>query len=116
MAGDNGSRRFVKFWWVLAFIVGVPVGAVSVITCGLPDTIWGIVGFGLPIAGMVAALEWFGGRRRKTSPVRSQWRRLPRVEAPQSRKTAKARPTQRRGQLHAITGRKTAEPPSSAPS
>ena len=117
MAGNDGSRRFVRVWWVLAFVAGVPVGALSVVAFGLPDTIWGIVGFGLPVVGMVAALEWFGRRTRETTLLcSSQWRRVPRMEIQQSRKPAKPRPTQRRGQLHAITGRKTADPPSASPS
>jgi hypothetical protein len=116
MAGDYGSRRFVKLWWVMAFMAGVAVGAVAIVVLGTADTIWGLVGFGLPITGMVAALEWFGGRRPSGRIPRHQWRRSPRMAAPQMHKTGKSNPTPRRGQLHAITGRKTAEPPSSGSS
>ncbi|HKV54890.1 MAG TPA: hypothetical protein VJN94_09620 [Candidatus Binataceae bacterium] len=116
MAGDYSSRRFVKFWWVLAFLAGAALGAFSITVVGVSDTVWGLVGFGVPIAGMVAALEWFGSRGRGARSYQGPWRRMPRGNGPQLHKSAKARPTPRRGQLHAITGRKTAEPPSSGSS
>jgi hypothetical protein len=45
---------------------------------------------------------------------RHHWRRPPRANAVPARKSAKGRPQLGRGQLHAITGRKTADPPSSS--
>jgi hypothetical protein len=114
MAGDEGSRRFVMLWWVLAFMAGIPAGVLAVTFFGVTDTIWGLAGFGVPIVGVIAALEWFGQRRRGPRPQRHQWRRLPRATNAPARKMTKSRPTVGRGQLHAITGRKTAEPPSSS--
>ncbi len=113
MAGDDGSRRFVVLWWVLAFMAGIPAGVVSVIYFGITNTIWGLAGFGVPIAAVIAALEWFGWHR-SARVSRHQWRRSPRSKTMPVRKAAKGRPPLKRGQLHAITGRKTAEPPSSS--
>ena|SRR5437879_13121279 len=114
MAGDVGSRRFVVLWWVLAFMAGVPTGVLAVTHFGVTATIWGLAGFGLPIAGVIAALERFGQRHRGTRNPHYQWRRPPRSTTTPGRKAVKGRPAPRRGQLHAITGRKTAEPPSSS--
>ena len=114
MAGDEGSRRFVVLWWVIAFMAGIPIGALAVTFFGVTDTIWSLAGFGIPIVGVIAALEWFGQRHRGVRTSRRQWRRPPRVNATPVRKATKGRPPLRRGQLHAITGRKTAEPPSSS--
>lgn len=114
MAGDEGSRRFVVLWWVIAFMAGIPTGVLSATYFGVTDTIWGLVGFGVPIAGVIAALEWFGQRRRSQRSQRHRWRRPPRPTPVSARKVAKGRTTTGRGQLHAITGRKTAEPPSSS--
>ena len=114
MAGDEGSRRFVVLWWVLAFIAGVPTGVLAVTYFGVTDTIWGLAGFGIPVAGVIAALEWFGQRHRGTRTQRHRWRRPPRSNTMPARKATKGRPPLGRGQLHAITGRKTAEPPSSS--
>ena len=30
MAGDKGSRRFIRLWWVLAFTAGAVAGAASI--------------------------------------------------------------------------------------
>jgi hypothetical protein len=114
MAGDEDSRRFVVLWWVLAFMAGIPAGVLSVTYFGVTDTIWGLAGFGAPLVGVVAALEWFGQRHRRVQAPRRQWRRPPRVNSTPARKVAKGRPPLGRGQLHAISGRKTAEPPSSS--
>ena len=114
MAGDQGSRRFVVLWLVLAFMAGIPTGVLAVTYFGVPDTIWGLAGFGVPIAGLIAALEWLGQRHRSVRAPRQQWRRLPRANGSPIRKPTKGRPQPGRGQLHAITGRKTAEPPSSS--
>jgi hypothetical protein len=114
MAGDEGSRRFVVLWWVLAFMAGIPTGVLSVVYFGVTDTIWGLAGFGLPVVGVIAALEWFGHRNRRARRPRHPWRRPPRANTAPARKVNKGRPSLGRGQLHAITGRKTAEPPSSS--
>jgi hypothetical protein len=116
MAGDVSSRRFVVLWWVLAFMVGVLAGVLAVTHFGVTDTIWGLAGFGVPIAGVIAALEWFGKRHRSGRNSRHQWRRPPRSTTTPGRKSTKSRPALGRGQLHAISGRKSAEPPSSSPS
>jgi len=128
MAGDNSSRRFVKLWWLLAFMAGIAAGALCVTLFGLTDTIWGLAGLGIPVAGLIATLEWYGSGRTGVRSPQSPWRRVPRANT-HSRKPSKARPNTARGQLHAITGRKlsepplhaitgrkTADPPSSAPS
>jgi hypothetical protein len=112
MAGDGDSRRFVKLWWVLAFLAGIPAGALSVTFFGISGTVWGLAGFGIPVAGVIAALEWFG-QKRHFRPAFGHWRRPPRANGPQVRKPSKARPTAGRGQLRAINGRKAADPPSS---
>jgi hypothetical protein len=114
MAGDGGSRRFVVLWWVLAFMAGIPTGVLSVTYFGVTDTIWGLAGFGVPIAAVIAALEWFGQRHRGVRTTRRQWRRQPGLHTVPARKPTKGRPQLGRAQLHAITGRKTAEPPSSS--
>jgi hypothetical protein len=114
MAGDEGSRRFVVLWWVIAFMAGIPTGVLAVDFFGVTDTIWGLAGFGIPIAGVIAALEWFSQRNRGVRTARRQWRQPPRTNAIPARKATKGRPPLGRGQLHAITGRKTADPPSSS--
>jgi hypothetical protein len=73
-----------------------------------------LAGFGIPIAGVIAALEWFGQRQRGARTPRHQARRSPRANALPARKALKGRPPLGRGQLHSISGRKTAEPPSSS--
>jgi hypothetical protein len=114
MAGDEGSRRFVVLWWVIAFMAGIPTGVLAVAFFGVTDTIWGLAGFGIPIAGVIAALEWFGHRNRGVRTPRRQWRQPPRTNVMPARKATKGRPPLGRGQLRAITGRKTADPPSSS--
>jgi hypothetical protein len=114
MAGDEGSRRFVVLWWVIAFMAGIPTGVLAVAFFGVTNTIWGLAGFGIPIAGVIAALEWFGHRNRGVRTPRRQWRQPPRTNVIPARKATKGRPPLGRGQLHAITGRKTADPPSSS--
>ena len=114
MAGDEGSRRFVVLWWVLAFMAGIPTGVLAVTFFGVTDTVWCLAGFGVPIAGVIAALEWFGQRHRGVRTPHHQWRRPPRPNVMPGRKATKGRPPLGRAQLHAITGRKTADPPSSS--
>jgi hypothetical protein len=114
MAGDERSRRFVMFWWVIAFMAGIPSGVLAGAYFGVTDTIWALVGFGVPIAGVIAALEWFGKRHRRVRTPRGQWRRSSSTNILPTRKAPKGRPEVGRAQLHAVTGRKTAEPPSSS--
>jgi hypothetical protein len=114
MAGDERSRRFVVLWWVIAFMAGIPTGVLAVTFFGVTDTIWGLAGFGVPIAAVIAALEWYGQRHRASLTPRRQWRRPPRANAISTRSAVKGRPPLGRGQLHAITGRKAADPPSSS--
>jgi hypothetical protein len=118
MAGDGGSRRFVRFWWVLAFILGASAGAFSVTLIGIPYTAWGLVGFGVPIATAIGFLEWFGERRLlRPHRTHNRLRKPTRMDFALARhKTVKPKPAPRRGQLRAITGRKTADPPSSGAS
>ena len=113
MAGDEGSRRFVVLWLVLAFMAGIPTGVLAVTYFGVTDTIWVLAGFGVPLAGVIGVLEWFGRRHRGTRGPRPQWRRPPGANTTPSRKSLKGRAPLGRGQLRAITGRKTAEPPPS---
>src|SRR2546426_310728 len=92
MAGDGGTRRFVKLWWVLAFMAGVSAGALSVTFLGMTDTAWGLAGFGLPAAGVIAALEWFGQMGPRSGAARGYWRRPPLGNSRQMRNPSKARP------------------------
>jgi hypothetical protein len=116
MAGGNGSRRFVRFWLVIAFLAGATAGAVSVTLAGIPNTVWALAGFGVPIATVIGVLEWFGDRRFVgPRQPHSRWRR-PMRTIPPTQKPRKPKPITRRGQLHAINGRKAADPPSSGAS
>lgn len=117
MAAGNRSRRFVRFWWIIAFLAGVVAGAVCVTLAGIPDTVWVITGFGIPVAAVVGVLEWFGeGRAARPRRPHGRWR-MPLRKAPQRQKPPRgAKPSSRRGQLHAIDGRKAADPPSSGAS
>ena len=114
MAGDEGSRRFVLLWLVIAFMAGIPTGVLAGAYFGVTDTVWGLVGFGVPIAGVIAALEWFSKRHRRVRAPRRQWRRPQPASVQPTRKVTKGRPAPGRAQLHAVTGRKTADPPSSS--
>lgn len=111
MTGDKGSQRLVKFGWVLSATVGAVGGAVAATFLGLSDTIWSIVGVGLPIGAAVGLIEWRAEGRavaaRKASPPEARHR--PAL----TRRSSGHKLTPRRGQLHAITRPKTAEPPSS---
>jgi hypothetical protein len=118
MAGDGGSRRFLKLGLVLAFMMGVAAGALSATLAGIPETLWAIAFCGA-VAAAVGMYEWFGEAR--TPAIRfkpTRWGRPRRRNfalAPQ-RKVPKVKAAPRRGQLHAITGRKAAEPPNSGAS
>ena len=111
MSGENGSQNLVKFWWVLALMIGAIAGAVAAVWLGITCTIWGILGIGLPLSLMMAVLERTsrprGGRGHKV------WAGSRSTVAPGPRRNIGEKRSGRRGQLHAINGRKTAEPPSS---
>jgi hypothetical protein len=111
MSGDKGSRRLVKFWWVLASITGAGAGAAAAATQGLSNTIWAIGGVGLPLLAIVGILEWAADR--PTTGVRPRWRAVRRPAVQAQPRTYGSKLAPRRAQLHAIAGRKTAEPPSS---
>jgi hypothetical protein len=110
MAGDNGSRRLVKFWWVLFATIGATGGAVAASFCGLNNTIWGILGLGLPIGAAFVVIE--SRATHRTPMARKAWPDTKYRQTPPRRSYGYKVPP-RRGQLHAITRRKTAEPPSS---
>jgi hypothetical protein len=110
MTGDKSFRRLVKFWWVLFATVGAAGGAIIVSFCGLANTIWGILGVGLPLGAALGVIEWRADRR--PAAVRKVWPETKNHQPP-PRRSFGYKPPPRRGQLHAITRRKTAEPPSS---
>jgi hypothetical protein len=110
MIGDKSSGRLVKFWWVLYATIGAAGGAYTASFFGLYNTIWGLIGVGLPLGAAVAVIEWRAEGRGIA--VRKSWSEVkPGQSAP--RRSYGYKPTPRRGQLHAITRRKTADPPSS---
>jgi hypothetical protein len=111
MSGGKGSQQLTVFWWVLAAMLGAGAGATAAATQGLPSTIWAIARVGLPILVVVGVLEWTAvhpGQGKRT-----RWREAgrPVAQPPRGRNGSKLAP--RRAQLHAITGRKTADPPAS---
>jgi hypothetical protein len=110
MVGDKGSRRLVKFWWVLSATIGAAIGACAASFFGLYDAIWGLIGVGLPIGVAIGIIEWRADSR--AIATRKSW---PEVKTGHTgpRRAYGHKPTPRRGQLHAISRRKTAEPPSS---
>jgi hypothetical protein len=117
MGRDNSSRRFDKFWWVVAFLAGIGAGAAMVTYAGAGATIWMIVGFGVPIAALTGLLQWFGTRGANGSRAgRSAWRKSVRRPVPPQHKPSRGKPSGGRGQLHAIEGRKNLDPPNSSAS
>lgn len=115
MPGDNRSQRFVKTWWAVAFIAGTIAGAAGTIFVGVPYTVWGIAGFGLPVVGLIAILEWLRVRRLAPRSGGRRWGYQVRTNPAQSQyKDSKSKLQSRRGQLRAIAGRKSGEPPSSS--
>lgn len=110
MSGGKSSPRLVRFWWVLAAMLGAAAGAAAVVALGLTTTLWAIVGVGLPLAGMVGYLEWSDAGRARPSWKSTAHRPLTATPRGHNYKP----PIRRRGQLHAITRRKTVEPPSSS--
>ena len=119
MARDKGFRRLSKFWWVLAFTLGTAGGALSLDFLHAENTLW-IVLFLAAIAGAVAIFEQFGdpvSRPLRTPSNAPRWsgRTLPSHPLTPRKQATVKRPA-RRAQLHAITGKKDAEPPSSGTS
>ena len=110
MTGDKSSGRLVKFWWVLFATAGAAGGATTVSFFGLSNTIWVILGIGLPLGAALGYLESRADRRSTT--MRRPWPEIKNRPAPMRRVNG-YKQAPRRGQLHAITRRKTAEPPSS---
>jgi hypothetical protein len=110
MSGDRSSPRLVRFWWVLAAMVGASAGAAAVVGWGFITTLWAIVGVGLPLAAMVGYLEWSDRSRARPGWTSTAHRQLSAAPRGHSYKA----PMRRRGQLHAITRRKSVEPPSSS--
>jgi hypothetical protein len=119
MARETGSWRLFKFWLVLAFTSGAAGGAISFEFLHAQNTFW-IVLFLAAVTGAVAIFEQFGdprGRAQRSpmNPPRSGGRGLSSHTSP-SRTSVNGKHPARRAQLHAITGKKNAEPPSSGTS
>jgi len=112
MAGDKGSRRFVKDWWVLAaFMLGAVLGALAGNAIGVYLTLWVVIGVGVPLLAVSVMFAHLEERRRMTTA--RPLRRTPRKTAGtgssvrSSKVSLKGKPTGTRGQLRAITGKKT---------
>jgi hypothetical protein len=112
MAGDKGSRRFVRDWWLLAaFMLGAALGALASNAIGVYLTLWVVIGVGVPLLAVSVMFAHFEDRRRMTTAQPS--RRTPRKTAatatsvPSSKVSLKGKPTGTRGQLRAINGKKT---------
>lgn len=112
MSGDKRSARLVKFWWVLAATIGAAVGALSDKVWGLAYCFWAIAGIGIPIALAVAFVERSGPHGRAPRTTRGAGLRMHQPAGLRRRDQFKGFP--RRAKLHAIVGRKRAEPPSSS--
>jgi hypothetical protein len=114
MAGDKGSRRFVRFWWVLAFTLGAIAGAGSLMLAGLQYTAWWIVGVCGTLMAVTAIFESYGdGHPILPRAARRRWHPpIQRHQPPIGRGSAKPKDPVRRGRLRAINGKKIAEPPS----
>lgn len=119
MARDKGSRRLFIFWVASAFSGGIAVGAFSLANLHAQGTLW-IVLFFAAISGAIAIFEQFGKPRShnlRTPSKPSRWARRTQPFHPATpRKPVSRKPPARRAQLHAITGKKSAEPPSSSTS
>jgi len=119
MARDKGSRRLFKFWFSSAFTCGIAVGAFSLAYLRAQGTLWIVLFFGA-ITGAIAIFEQFGkprGHNLRAPAKPSRWSRHTQPFHPGTpRKPANSKPPARRAQLHAITGKKSVEPPSSSTS
>jgi hypothetical protein len=117
MASGKGRRQLVGFWWVLAFMLGAAAGALSSNLIGISYTAWWVVGFCGSAAVVVGIAEWFGHNHRAGSGPATMRRPFIRANLTQpSQKDPQDKAATRRGQLHAIRGRKRADPPSSGAS
>jgi hypothetical protein len=112
MAGDKGSRRFVRDWWVLAaLMLGAAFGALAGNAIGVYLTLWVVIGVGVPLLAVSVMFSHLEQRRRMT--MAQPLRRTPRKTAatgssiPSSKVSFKGKPTGARGQLRAISGKKT---------
>jgi hypothetical protein len=114
MAGEKGSRRFVKLWWVLAFTIGAVAGATSIALAGLQYTVWWIVGVCGTLMAVTAIFERYGDSKPMLPrSTRRRWHPpLQRHPPPIGRTATKPKDPVRRGRLRAINGKKIAEPPS----
>ncbi len=111
MAGDKGSRRFVRDWWVLvAFMLGAALGALAGNVIGVYLTLWVVIGVGVPLLAVSVMFAHLEERRRMTAAAPQ--RRTPRkataipTSVPSSKASVKGKPTGTRGQLRAISGKK----------
>ena len=121
MAGDKGSRRFVRDWWLLAaFMLGAALGALAGNAIGVYLTLWVVIGVGVPLLAVSVIFAHLEERRRLTTA--RPLRRTPRKTAAtgpsvsSSKVSLKGKPTGTRGQLRAISGKKTDDPPSTGSS
>jgi hypothetical protein len=119
MARETGSGRLYKFWLLLAFTLGTAGGMLASDLLHTQNTLWIILFLGA-VTGAVAIFEQFGDSRGRglhtpINPTRWRGRSLPSHPLPPRTQTNGKRPA-RRAQLHAITGKKNAEPPSSGTS
>lgn len=115
MVRDKDFRRLDKFWWFLAFTVGAAAGALMLQFLHAESTFWIIIFLGA-IVGAVAIFEQFGDARGRASrvgggPFRWGVSAAPNQPSP-PRKPADNKRQAHRAQLHAITGKKNVEPPS----
>jgi hypothetical protein len=107
MAGDKGSQGLIKFWWVLAAMLGAAVGAAAESLWGSVNTLGAIVGIGLSLALAVGYLERPIGSGRTTP----RWPRTRSRQPLPRRRTESAKDPARRAKLHAVNGRKRGDPP-----
>jgi hypothetical protein len=108
MAGDKGSRRFVKDWWVIAaLMLGAAFGALAGNAIGVYLTLWVVIGVGVPLLAVSVMFAHLEERRRMTRPLRCTPRKAPGSSVPSSKVSLKGKPTGTRGQLRAISGKKT---------
>jgi hypothetical protein len=119
MARQTGSRRLFKFWLVLAFTLGTLGGAIASEFLHVQNTFWIILFLGA-VTGAVAIFEQFGdprglAQRPAINPPRWGGHGLSGHKLPPRTQVNHKHPA-RRAQLHAITGKKNAEPPSSGTS
>jgi len=112
MAGDKGSRRFVRDWWLLAaFMLGAALGALASNAIGVDLTLWVVIGVGVPLLAVSVMFAHLEDRRRMTTA--KPLRRTPRKTAatgtsvPSTKVSLKGKPTGTRGLLRAINGKKT---------